>query len=203
MIISVINFIILMVSFFIMSYTYLISIQPAKRAEMRGEKAWKECKTYRSIGGLFEMVSTINLILWIWYPLPIVGEWKINDNIWVGIIIGLAILIPGLILVIKGVKDAGSETLSPSKDTIMYGGIYNYIRHPQSLGEFPMFVAISFMLNSWFLVILSAVFIIAYIPIMMHFEENDLTRRFGDKYIEYKERTGAFIPKLKKNKQNR
>jgi protein-S-isoprenylcysteine O-methyltransferase Ste14 len=85
----------------------------------------------------------------------------------------------------------------------MYGGIYNYIRHPQSLGEFPMFVAISFMLNSWFLVILSAVFIIAYIPIMMHFEENDLTRRFGDKYIEYKERTGAFIPKLKKNKQNR
>ena len=183
-----------------MSYTYIISIQPAKRVEKRGEKAWKECKTYRSIGGIFEMVSVINLFIWIWYPLPIVGEWKINENIWVGLIIGLAILIPGLILVIKGVMDAGSETLSPSKDTEMYGGIYNYIRHPQSLGEFPMFVAISFMLNSWFLVILSAIFIILYIPIMMHFEEKDLTRRFGEKYIDYKEHTGAFFPKLKKRK---
>ena len=35
-------------------------------------------------------------------------------------------------------KDAGSESLHPSKETVMYGGIYNYIRHPQALGEFPL-----------------------------------------------------------------
>jgi methanethiol S-methyltransferase len=185
-----------------MGYTYIISIQPMKRAEKKGERAWKECKTYRSIGGVFEFVSVINMIIWIWYPLPIVGAWNINENIWIGIIIGLAILIPGLFLVIKGVMDAGSETLSPSKDTEMYGGIYKYIRHPQTLGEFPMFVAISFMLNSWFLVILSAVYIIAYIPIMMYFEEKDLTRRFGDKYLDYKKQTGAFFPKLINRKKS-
>ncbi len=174
-----------------------------KRTEKKGERAWKECKTYRSIGGVFEFVSVINMIIWIWYPLPIVGEWKINEDIWVGIIIGLAILIPGLFLVIKGVMDAGSETLSPSKDTKMYGGIYKYIRHPQTLGEFPMFVAISFMLNSWFLVVLSAVYIIVYIPIMMYFEEKDLTRRFGDKYLEYKKQTGALFPKISNSKQSK
>ena len=189
-----------MISFFIMGYTYTISIQPMKRAEKRGEKAWKECKTYRSIGGLFEFVSVINMIIWIWFPLPIVGEWKISESIWVGIIIGIIMMIPCLILVLKGVMDAGSETLSPSRDTEMYGGIYKYIRHPQTLGEFPMFVAIGFIFNSWFLVIISAIFIIAYVPIMMYFEEKDLTRRFGEKYIEYKEHTGAFFPKLKKSK---
>jgi protein-S-isoprenylcysteine O-methyltransferase Ste14 len=107
-------------------------------------------------------------------------------------------MVPCLILVGKGVIDAGSETLSPSKETEMYGGIYNYIRHPQSLGEFPLFVAFGFMLNSWFFVVISFVFIIIYIPIMIHFEEKDLTRRFGDKYTAYKERTGALFPKLRK-----
>jgi protein-S-isoprenylcysteine O-methyltransferase Ste14 len=198
MIISLINFTVLIISFFIMGYVYIISIQPMKRAEKRGDKAWKECKIFRSVGGFFELVSVINLILWIWYPLPLFDEWKINENIWIGIIIGLIIMIPCLIILMKGVIDAGSETLSPSKETEMYGGIYNYIRHPQSLGEFPLFVAISFMLNSWFLILISAVVIIVYIPIMINFEEKDLIRRFGDKYMEYKERTGALFPKLSK-----
>jgi len=198
LIISYINFTSLIISFFIMGYTYIISLQPMKRAEKRGDKAWKECKTFRSVGGIFELISVVNLIFWIWYPLPVLSEWRISSNIWVGIIIGLCMMVPCLILVGKGVIDAGSETLSPSKETEMYGGIYNYIRHPQSLGEFPLFVAFGFMLNSWFFVVISFVFIIIYIPIMIHFEEKDLTRRFGHKYTEYKERTGALFPKLRK-----
>jgi protein-S-isoprenylcysteine O-methyltransferase Ste14 len=181
-----------------MGYTYILSIQPLKRVEKRGERAWKECKIFRTIGGVFELISVINLILWIWYPLPLLSEWKVSENMWVGIIIGIIIMGPCLIIMGKGIVDAGSETLSPSKDTEMYGGIYNYIRHPQSLGEFPLFIAISFMLNSWFLVFISVILIVIYMPIMIHFEEKDLIRRFGDKYIIYKEKTGALFPKLKK-----
>lgn len=188
----------MMFSFFMMAITYTISIQPMKRAEKRGEKAWKECKTYRSIGGLFELVSVINLVLWIWYPLPVVGEWIISENIWVGIVIGIAILVPCLIIMTVGIKDAGKETLSPSKETEMYGGIYSYIRHPQTLGEFPTFIALAFMFNSWFLVILSTVFIGLYTPIMIHYEEKDLIKRFGEKYVKYQEKTGALFPKFHK-----
>ena len=197
LIIALINFSSLIISCFIMGYTYIISIQPQKRFEKRGDKAWKECKIFRSIGGFFEMISVINLILWIWFPLPILSEWKVSENIWAGIIIGIIIMVPCLIIMGKGIIDAGSETLSPSKDTEMYGGIYNYIRHPQSLGEFPLFIAISFMLNSWFLVLISVIFIVIYMPIMIFFEEKDLILRFGDKYITYKEKTGALFPKLK------
>ena len=197
LIIALINFSSLIISCFIMGYTYIISIQPQKRFEKRGDKAWKECKIFRSIGGFFEMISVINLILWIWFPLPILSEWKVSENIWAGIIIGIIIMVPCLIIMGKGIIDAGSETLSPSKDTEMYGGIYNYIRHPQSLGEFPLFIAISFMLNSWFLVLISVIFIVIFMPIMIFFEEKDLILRFGDKYITYKEKTGALFPKLK------
>jgi protein-S-isoprenylcysteine O-methyltransferase Ste14 len=181
-----------------MSYLYVLSIQPVKRSKKFGEKAWIDCKKYRSMGGLFELISLINLVLWIWFPLPIIDKWIISHNIWLGIIIAISIMIPCSIILGMGLKAAGSETLSPSKDTLMYGGIYNFIRHPQTLGEFPMFVAISFALNSWFLVLISSIFIISYIPIMMHYEEKDLIRRFGEDYIEYKENTGALFPKLKK-----
>jgi protein-S-isoprenylcysteine O-methyltransferase Ste14 len=149
-----------------MGYFYTLSIQPMKRSEKYGDKAWKDCKKFRSIGGLAEFISIANLILWIWFPLPVINEWIISSNIWIGI--------------------------------KMYSGIYNYIRHPQTLGEFPMFIAMSFMFNSWFLVILSSLFIIIYTPIMIHYEEIDLVRRFGEKYTEYQKRTGALFPKLKK-----
>ncbi len=182
-----------------MGYLSILSLQPMKRSEERGEKAWEECKLYRSIGGVFELISVINLLLWIWFPPPIVGEWRISQNIFIGIIIGLFILVPCMIILGKGVLDAGSETLSPSKDTEMYGGIYNHIRHPQTLGEVPMFIAFSFMLNSWFLVILSVAGIVFYVPIMIYYEEKDLIRRFGESYRKYRQRTGALFPRIRKN----
>jgi protein-S-isoprenylcysteine O-methyltransferase Ste14 len=198
MIIAIINFSSLLLSCFIMGYIYIPSIQPVKRAEKYGDKAWKDSKKFRSIGGLFESISVINLILWIWFPLPLVGDWRISPNIWVGIIVAICIAIPCCTILYLGIKAAGSETLSPSKDTEMYGGIYKYIRHPQSLGEFPLFVVICFAVNSWFLVLISLVFIIIYIPIMIHYEEEDLIKRFGDKYRDYQKSTGALFPKLRK-----
>ena len=195
--IAILNFISLLSSFIVMGYFYTLSIQPMKRSEKYGDKAWRDCKNFRSIGSLGELISIINLILWIWFPLPFVNEWIINPNFWIGVIIAVCILIPCIIIMIKGVKDAGSETLKPSKETKMYGGIYNYIRHPQTLGEFPILIAISFIFNSWFLVILSTLFIIIYTPIMIYYEEIDLTKRFGEKYTEYQKRTGALFPKLR------
>ncbi|MEJ2248169.1 MAG: isoprenylcysteine carboxylmethyltransferase family protein [Candidatus Lokiarchaeota archaeon] len=196
MIVAILNFIILLVSIFIMSYVYIPSIQPMKMSEKYGDKAWNYAKILRSIGGIFELVSVINIILWIWFPLPFVFTWIVSPNIWIGIIISICLFIPCGILVGLGVKSAGPETLTPSKETEMYGGIYKYIRHPQSLGEFPMFIALGFLVNSWFLVIFSGLFIVIYIPIMIHYEEKDLIRRFGDKYIEYQQKTGALFPKF-------
>jgi len=181
-----------------MGYLYILSIQPVTRVEKYGEKAWNQCKRFRSIGGLFELISVVNLLLWIWFPLPLVNLWIVNPNIWVGITSAILIAVPCCIIMFLGIKAAGSETLSPSKDTEMYGGIYRYIRHPQSLGEFPLFIAISFALNSWFLVLISLLFIIIYIPIMIYYEEKDLVKRFGDKYREYQKITGALFPKFRR-----
>lgn len=191
-----INFLSLLASIFLFCYLYTLSLQPKKRSESRGEGAWKECARFRSIAGLFEFLIVLNTVLWIWFPIPFL-EIRIHSNYFVGIIIGLVIMIPGIIITVKGMIDAGSETMKPSDETEMYGGIYDYIRHPQSLGEFPLFVAIGFFTNSWTMVLILTLFVVIYIPIMIHYEEEDLIRRFGDSYRQYQQRTGALIPKLK------
>jgi len=198
MIIAIINFSCLIISSLLLGYFYLLSIQPVKRTEKYGDKAWDDCKKFRMLGGFFELISVINLILWIWFPIPIVDTWIISPNIWVGIIIAICFTVPCIIIMSLGLIAAGSETLSPSKETRMYGGIYKYIRHPQTLGEFPIFVALAFVSNSWFLVLFSTIFIFIYTPIMIYYEEKDLIRRFGDNYRNYQKRTGALFPKLRK-----
>ena len=203
-----INFSLLIASLILFSVLYGISVQPAALSKKRGEKAWKECRNLRIIASFFETLVLISVILWIWYPIPQL-DWKIFQEWWIGLIIGFLIVILGGIIVLKGVKDAGKETLTPSQETEMYGGIYRFIRHPQTTGEMPMFPALGFALNSWFLFALLTVFILIYIPIIQFFEENDLVRRFGDSYVQYQKRTGAFLPKLstwkeifRKNKEN-
>jgi protein-S-isoprenylcysteine O-methyltransferase Ste14 len=36
---------------------------------------------------------------------------------------------------------------------------------------------------------------------MIHYEEKDLMKRFGNAYEEYRQQTGALIPKLKKREK--
>lgn len=167
------------------------------REERIGERAWQECAKYRTIGGFFEFVIFINLTFWIWFPISALN-WVVCPNFLVMIIIGICIAIPCIIIMLKGVKDAGAETLKPSKDTQMYGGIYKYIRHPQTVGEFPLFIAYGIALNSIFLLIWTTLWVLISVPIIMHFEEKDLIKRFGDAYLDYKQKTGAFFPKLRK-----
>jgi len=172
-----------------------------KREKKRGERAWKECKTLRSLSAFCEFILAINILIWIFFPVPSLN-WIIHPNIWVGILIFFIIIIPAVIIMVIGWKDAGKETVQPSKESEMYGGIYNYIRHPQTIGEFLTLLALAFATNSWFLVIIAAATIIIYIPIMIYYEEQDLIRRFGDAYREYQKRTGAIFPKFLKKRES-
>lgn len=195
--IEYINFAILIISIVVFSIFYTLSTLPKILMEKIGEKAWQRCKTFRFIAIIFEMVSIVNIILWLWYPIEIVN-WKISSYWWIGVTVGGVIVVIGIILMVKGMLDAGSETHTPSQETEMYSGIYNHIRHPQTLGEMPMFPAIAFIVNSWFLVIILTAYILIYTPIMIYLEEKDLVKRFGDEYRQYQKEVGVLLPKIKR-----
>lgn len=189
-----INFATLLIASLLFLYYYVLSVSPATREKVLGPAAYARCGRERIIAGVFEGITVINYIVYIFYPLPTPLSEKFPWAWWVSVILAAAIGLPTLVLMIIGVRDAGEEALRPKREHTMYGGIYAKIRHPQAVGEVFAWLAMAFLLHAPFL----AVFSLIYFPIfllMCFAEEQDLLWRYGEAYAEYCKRTGAFWPK--------
>jgi len=192
--ISGINFSVLIASSFLFTLFYVKSVSPAALEDRIGAAAYPKCSTYRMISSVFMTVVAVNYILYYWFPLPLPLPHTFLWPWWVSAVIATAIALPSLYLMVRGVRDAGEETMTPKREHEMYGGIYERIRHPQALGEFPLWWVIAFLVHSPFLVLFSFL----YIPVWYYLcvaEERDLRIRYGTPYEEYCRRVGFWLPK--------
>ncbi|MBN1877250.1 MAG: hypothetical protein JXA33_23710 [Anaerolineae bacterium] len=189
------NFVVLVISSIVFSVLYVLSVRPAHLEQKIREQAYRRCGQYRLIGMIPMGIASINYVLYHWYPLPIDPlparfPWPYG----VSVLIAVAVGVPALILMIRGVRDAGKEALTPDKSHTMYGGIYRKIRHPQAVGEAPLWIVMALLLNSPFL----AAFSLLYLGVWCWWsveEEKDLLLRYGQAYADYRARTGMFWPK--------
>ena len=195
--ISWLNFFVLVSSTVLMTYFYIKSAGPAKLEKRIGENAYQKCGKYRMIASVLEMIALFNYFIYFYFPLPIPITQYFPWNYWISVLVACVIIGPCMYIMLKGVKDAGSEALIPDKSHTLYGGIYNKIRHPQAFGEVFLWWVIALFLNSPFLFLYS----IVWFPLFYWYciaEEKDLVLRYGEPYLEYKKRVGMFIPKKKK-----
>lgn len=188
------NFIVLALSTLLFLYFYVQSVSPARLAQKIGERAWRRCMWLRVIAGFFEFVIVANYVVYLFWPLPAGLPERFPWPWWVSIVIAVVIGIPSVWLMVRGMLDAGRETLEPRLEHTMYGGIYKRMRHPQALGEMPAFWVVAFALHSPFLVLWSFIYIPVFL-LMSQAEEVDLLLRFGQEYEEYRQRVGVFGPK--------
>ena len=75
---------------------------------------------------------------------------------------------------------------------------YTYCRNPMALGAILMYLGVAILFSSLgaiLLVGLGAVSLLVYIKIL---EEKEMELRFGQEYLEYKERTPFLIPRFRK-----
>jgi methanethiol S-methyltransferase len=192
--IATINIILLLLSTTGVLYFYVQSVGPAALEQKIGPIAYRRCAIYRWIAGGLMGVTAINYVVYAFYPLLIGLPETFPWPYWVSALIAVLIAIPSGYLMLSGVKDAGEETMLPKKEHTLYRGIYEKIRHPQALGEMPLFWVFAFFCHSPFLVIYSLI----WIPIFYYMcvaEERDLVLRYGQSFIEYQQRTGIFLPK--------
>lgn len=192
-----INFLVLIVSTILFLYFYVRSVSPAQLEKTMGEIAYPKCKTYRLIAGAFEGVTLVNYVLYVFYPLPIGFPLTLPWDYMVSFIIAFVILVPSAYLMIKGMRDAGEETLEPKKEHTLYTGIYDKVRHPQAIGEAILWFPFALWFNSPFLIFYSFIWIPIFY-IMCWAEERDLVIRYGQPYLDYRDRVGFLIPKRKK-----
>ncbi len=191
------NIIVMILSALVGTHFYIKSVRPATLEKKVGPISYDRCSRYRYIGSWFLSITVLNYFIYVSYPLPIDLPEHFSVKRWVTLLISLCIAIPGIYIFIKGRKDAGRESMVTKKyQKLIVGGIYEKVRHPQSIGEVSLWFVLAFFLNSPFLVLVS----LAWIPIYFIWciaEEKDLTVRFGDEYLEYKRNTGFIFPKRK------
>ena len=188
------NLCVLIVSTVLTLYFYVKSASPAVLEKRIGEQAYARCTRYRILASVFMTIASLNYVVYFFYPLPLPLPRAFPWPWWVSALAAVAIAIPSAYLWVRGMKDAGEETMIVKKEHTLYGGIYERIRHPQVAGEMPFWWVIAFLLNSPFLVLYSTVWIPIFVTMCLA-EERDLALRYGPAYEEYKQRTGFLIPR--------
>jgi methanethiol S-methyltransferase len=190
-----INLIVLISSALIFFVLYIISVSPAQLERRWGPESYPRCGRIRAVAMLFEFIAVGCYIVYYFYPLPLSLSTQFAWGWPVSITIGTLISIPSVWLMVKGMIDAGAESAVPDKSHSLYGGIYQYMRHPQATGELTIWWAIAFWLNSPFLVLLSFLWIPLFY-LMCLAEEKDLVIRYGQPYLEYQSQAGFILPKF-------
>jgi methanethiol S-methyltransferase len=195
------NLMVLLFSSLLFLYFYVRSVSPAGRAMVIGPEAYVACGRERAIAIFFELVITLNYVVYFFFPLasrlPRTFPW----SWWVSILIAVAIGVPALALMVRGMGDAGEEAIHPKEEQVLFGGIYERIRHPQAVGEVFLWWVLAFLLNSPFLALISFIFIPIFL-VMCWAEEQDLLLRFGEEYAAYCRNTGAFFPKKRSSSKS-
>ena len=114
--------------------------------------------------------------------------------------VGLALIVIGEAVRLAGVAAAGSVTRRRSRNVqrLVAYGIFAWVRNPLYIGNFLIwigFVTISGVL--WFLPAAVLLFAIEY-ELIVRYEEGVLETIFGREYLDYKNCTPRWIPRLPK-----
>lgn len=172
---------------------YVKSAGPAALEQKIGPAAYTRCGRYRAVAMVCMFVGMANYVVYYFYPLPLPVPAAFPWPWWISAAIGVVIAVPASYLLWRGMRDAGKEALVPQQEQELYGGIYEQVRHPQAW-EALLWFTVAFWLHSPFLVLYSFVWLAVEYGMVMA-EERDLVLRFGQAYVEYRQRTPAFLPR--------
>ncbi len=111
--------------------------------------------------------------------------------------IGLVLQGIGALLVIFGWKEIFRRYWSRerSQGELVTRSIYRFIRHPQYTGFLLLSLGMIFEWATFPLLIMWPVLVVLYYRLARK-EEQDMEKEFGQQYVEYKQRTGMFLPRL-------
>ena len=127
---------------------------------------------------------------WSSYNLPI----KIR---WLGVGLGMI----GGALLISAFRSLGTNltdtVVTRTRHTIVTSGPYRWVRHPLYVATALAVTANAVVTANWFLALTGVVSVVL-LAIRTRTEEQKLLERFGDAYRNYMQRTGRFIPRLKR-----
>lgn len=77
-------------------------------------------------------------------------------------------------------------------------GPYKYCRNPMTLGLLLYYSGAGFIVNDFITTVILLLIVVAHMIYDKYFEERELTQKFGNEYLHYKQNTPFILPKLRK-----
>jgi len=112
-------------------------------------------------------------------------------------VLAIIFIMPGAWRGIKGVTEIGlkvSETHRPEK--VITTGLYSRMRHPQYTGAILSHIGITFLLSSFYSLLVTPLVIVVNYTLCWK-EEKELLREFGEEYRNYQKSVPRFFPRAK------
>lgn len=118
-----------------------------------------------------------------------------------GIAVGVPFLVLGTALcgwcVVRFWKAHGTPVPLNPPDDLITSGPYAWVRNPMVTGVFGALFGLGLVLHSLSIAFIwTPAYVVAHWIELKRVEEPELARRFGARYLEYKERVPMFIPRL-------
>jgi len=115
---------------------------------------------------------------------------------WLGVIAGVS-TIPVMAWVLRSLGPNVSETvLTKCNHHLVTTGPYRWVRHPLYATGIALFLAISLIDASWFVLLLTVLVVAILQSLVVPLEERALMEKFGDDYRAYVRNTGRFLPRM-------
>ncbi|GEM_PF-1159324 len=136
----------------------------------------------------------------IFHPLLVRGTQLLPS--WIAVPLGIFLVIYCFLLSIPAVTGEislahllGVYTLFPEEGKVIRSGIYTYVRHPIYAGNLCLTLGFALLINNLMAVLTALIFLIPAL-IEIRLEDDELTRRSGERHRKYIEKTGALFPHL-------
>lgn len=147
---------------------------------------------------VYSLVSTMGILTIGWW-MSRQNTIKLFDSLILEVLGGLVLLVGLLIIALSFKYLSGLEFLglrtTRTEDQLMTSGIHSKVRHPIYSGTI-LVLAGCFMIRPTDLLLVSLLVILVYLPVGIFFEEKKLISKFGDNYLEYRQRVPPIIPRF-------
>lgn len=166
-------------AFFLLIPYSLFLIKRAAYRKFGNPPDMKPSKSIEIIGYIASAIYYIVFLYTIFLPLKLGTAWFYA---------GLTIFLLALLIMIT----AGLNFITTPSGRPVTKGIYRYSRHPIYLSQYLALVGIGIATASWIILLVSIVFMIL-VKIYTDYEEQYCIKRYGNKYIDYLNRTPKWI----------
>lgn len=144
------------------------------------------------MGGLVAYMINPAWMKWSSVALPPVLRWF---GLGMGVVAGLL-----LTWTLRALgKNLTDTVVTRREHTLVTTGPYRWVRHPFYSSWALVFLANSLVAANWYLLLVVTLVLVLWV-IRTRKEEENLLLRFGDDYRRYMERTGRFLPRIKRSR---